>query len=376
MAPRRTMDLAQAESEAAGVASRDWRGVTIAWLCGSIAFLAVLTLAGWFFDLPMLRSLLPGTIQMKANTAVCLLLMTAALALRTAAAPGLPRKWVSRSLGMLVMAVGLISLAEYLFNWHTGLDQALFADDPGDIFTRSPGLMAPRTAIAFGLLGLVLTLPQRRFLRYPALAACTAVGLSAALSFLGYLWGAKELTTDIWTQPMAVHSALSQILLAVGLYLCDARFHAADSRAQQGLRAATEAKLLVGFGLAVVLLCIGGGITYRMVVNFASTAQELADSQQRLRGLDQAYEAISDAEAAQRDYLILGDPRYRAQFLDQQALLPRRISTVRAHLLTDSAQRATEAKLEGLLQLYAKLLTRHIEIRRGNSACWSRNCAR
>ena len=356
------MDLAQAGSESAGITSRDWRGVTIAWLCGSIALLAVLTLAGWFFDLPMLRSLLPGTIEMKANTAVCLLLLAAALALRTAAASGMSRQWISRSLGMLVMAIGLISLAEYLFNWHTGIDQALFADDPGDIFTHSPGLMAPRTAVGFGLLGLVLTLPQRRFLRYPVLAACTVAGLSAALSFVGYLWGAKELTTDVWSQPMAVHTALSQILLALGLYLCDARFRAADSRALQGLRAATEAKLLVGFGLAVVLLCVGGGITYRMVVNFASTAQELADSQQRLRGLDQAYEAISDAEAAQRDYLILGDPRYRAEFLDQQALLPRRISTVRAHLLTDSAQRATEAKLEGLLQLYAKLLTRHIEI--------------
>ena len=355
------MDLAQAGSESAGIGSRDWRGVTIAWLCGSIAFLAVLTLVGWFFDLPMLRSLLPGTIQMKANTAVCLLLMAAALALRTAAASG-ARKWISRSLGMIVMAIGLISLAEYLFNWNTGIDQALFADDPGDIFTHSPGLMAPRSAVGFALLGLVLALPQRRLLKYPALAACTVAGLSAALSFLGYLWGAKELTTDVWTQPMAVHTAAAQILLAVGLYLCDARFRAAQSRVLQGLRAATEAKLLVGFGLAVVLLCVGGGITYRMVVNFASTAQELADSQQRLRGLDQAYEAISDAEAAQRDYLILGDPRYRAEFLDQQALLPRRISTVRAHLLTDSAQRATEAKLEGLLQLYAKLLTRHIEI--------------
>ena len=357
------MELAEPAAAPESIPSGDWRTAAIAWLCGSAALFAGLTLVGWCLDLPMLRSLLPGSIEMKANTAVCLLVLAASVLLRTAATFGsATRQWISRSLGALVTAVGVISLVEYVFNWHMGIDQALFADHPGGLFTHSPGLMAPRTAVGFGLLGLVLALPQRRFLRYPALMACTIAGVTAALSFLGYLWAARELTTDFWTDPMAIHTALSLLLLACGLYLCDARFHAAGTRAVPGARAATETKLLVGFGLAVVLLCVGGGITYQMVVNFSSTAEELASSQLRLRALDQAYEAISDAEAAQRDYLILGDPRYRAEFLDQQGILPHRISRVHEHLLTDAAQGAAEARLEGLLQQYARLLSRHIEI--------------
>jgi len=356
------MDLAEAEVESAAASPREWGRLTIAWLCGIAALLALIGLAGWYFNIAALRTLVPGSIDIKVNTAVCLLVLAAAVALRTFAAANAPLgQWTSRALGVFTALVGLVSLAEYLFNWHAGIDEILVAAPPS-LFTHSAGLMAPRTAIGFCLLGLILALPRRRFLRYPALAACIATGLIGALSFLGYLWGARELTTDAWTDPMAIHAALAQILLALGLALCDVRTAGRHTAVVQGLRAATELKLLVGFSLAVLLLCVGAGITYQMVVNFASTAQELAESQQRLRALDQAYYAISDAEAAQRDYLILGDPRYRQEFLAQAAILARRITTVRTRLLTDATQLATEAKLESMMHEYAQLLARHIEI--------------
>jgi signal transduction histidine kinase/CheY-like chemotaxis protein len=363
------MDLAEQEVSAT-TSSPDWKRVATTWMSGGAALIAVLTLVGWAFDVAGLRALVPGTIQMKANSALCMLLLAVALAMRSVSTPARPRMpWVAGTLGILVGAVGLCSLAEYVFHWRLGIDQILFADhDP--LYTRSPGLMAPRTSVAFALLGLVLALPQRRSMRYPMQAGAIIAALLGALCLVGYLWGAGELTSDRWTDPMAIQAALGITLLGLGAYLCAARAHASVATAvsDAATHAATETKLVAGFGLAVVLLCVGAGLTYRMVVNFASTAQDLSGSQERLRALDQAYEAISDAEAAQRDYLILGDPQYRAAFLDQAATLPRRITTVHSRLSTDAAQLASqsqlaaEARLEGLLQRYARLLARHIEI--------------
>jgi signal transduction histidine kinase/CheY-like chemotaxis protein/HPt (histidine-containing phosphotransfer) domain-containing protein len=364
------MDLAEPEVAAAAISSKDWKRDAVTWMSGGAALIAVLTLVGWAFDVPSLRALVPGTIQMKANTALCMLLLAVALGMRSFRAPLRPFvPWVARMLGIFVLAVGLCSLAEYLFHWRLGIDQVFFADhDP--LYTRSPGLMAPRTSVAFALLGLALATPRRRMLHYPLQAAAIVAALLGALSLLGYLWGAGELISDLWTDPMAIQAALGITLLGTGLYLSETRFNESPEAAvsSAATHAATETKLILGFGLAVVLLCVGAGLTYRMVVNFAATAQDLSGSQERLRALDQAYEAISDAEAAQRDYLILGDPQYRAAFLDQAAALPRRITTVHSRLSTDAAQLASqsqlvaEAQLEGLLQRYARLLAQHIEI--------------
>jgi signal transduction histidine kinase/DNA-binding NarL/FixJ family response regulator len=361
-APGCTMDWAEPGRDSAATFSGVPRRVVVTWLCGATAVLAMLGLAGWIFELPFLRSIVPGSIEMKANTAVCLLLLAAALALRASELPASRRnQWFPQSLGILVTIIGLISLAEYLFNWRSGIDQVLVRD-PSRLFTHSPGLMSPRTAIGFAGMGLALGVPRWRALRYLAPAAAIVTALIGALSCLGYLWGAGELNSDRWTEPMAIHAALSFMLLGLGLYMWHTQPFASDAVATGGSRAPVETKLLVGFGLAVALLCLGAGITYRMVVNFTSTAQELAQSQQRLRALKEAYEAVSDADAAQHSYLILGDRRSRAEYLQQAALLPQQLAIVRTNLPADRAQQASEARLEGLLQQYAAVLARYIEI--------------
>ncbi len=47
--------------------------------CLLCALLGLVVLCGWLVDAPLLRSVLPGAVQMKANTAIGLLLCAAAL---------------------------------------------------------------------------------------------------------------------------------------------------------------------------------------------------------------------------------------------------------------------------------------------------------
>src|SRR6266496_471482 len=73
----------------------------------------VLVLAGWVFDIRLLKSVSPHLATMKANTALGLTLVGAALWLLPADRGR--RRLLVRGLAFVVAAIGLLTLAEYLF---------------------------------------------------------------------------------------------------------------------------------------------------------------------------------------------------------------------------------------------------------------------
>ena len=142
-----------------------------AWACRFTAVAALLAvsvgglvLLGWAFDIAVFKSVLPGWVAMKANTALCFVLMGAALGLTTRrpAVESLKRPvsglLVARFLGALAGLLGLLTLGEYVFGWNPGLDQWLFVEPAGAVGTSHPGRMAPETALCFVALALALWL--------------------------------------------------------------------------------------------------------------------------------------------------------------------------------------------------------------------------
>src|ERR1700744_1710755 len=75
-----------------------------------ICLAAVATLSGWAFGIPALRSLIPGAVQMKVNTALALLLAGIALHLLVGRRTPLTER-VAALLGCVVAAVGAASLS-------------------------------------------------------------------------------------------------------------------------------------------------------------------------------------------------------------------------------------------------------------------------
>lgn len=113
--------------------------------------LGVLVLAGWVFEIPALRSVLPGAVQMKANTALGLTLAGAALFLLADRARS-QLHGLSLALALIVTVLGLATLGEWVFGWRLGIDELLFRD-PSTLYTPWPGRMAPPSAFAFICLG-------------------------------------------------------------------------------------------------------------------------------------------------------------------------------------------------------------------------------
>ncbi len=117
-----------------------------------------LTLCGWMFGLPSLKTVFPGLISMKANTAICFILAGLSLGLQSRAPPdpAALRRRLAQVLALAVFCIGFLVLCEWIFGWDLGIDQLLFRDVPEPIVLSAPGRMAPTTAINFSLLGLGL----------------------------------------------------------------------------------------------------------------------------------------------------------------------------------------------------------------------------
>ncbi|MBI5397383.1 MAG: PAS domain S-box protein [Verrucomicrobia bacterium] len=185
-------------------------------------------LVGWTFDHPMLKSLLPGWVSMKANTAlafvlagVSLWLVRARSSTRDPQSFSAPRHGVALACAAAAAAIGLLTLIEYGLGVNLGLDQLLFHEPAEAIGTSHPGRMAPVTAVNFLLLGLALLflgLRSRGDVRLSQWLCAPAFAFSL-LAFIGYLYDVQPLYRVASYTQMAGHTSAGFLVLSAGVLL-------------------------------------------------------------------------------------------------------------------------------------------------------------
>ena len=185
---------------------------------GAIAALAgFLVPLGWAFDLTRFEGVMPGLSAMKANTALALLMAGVALWLLQASPDARELLRIGRGCALAVALMGALTLVEYLCGWNLGIDQLLFRDAAGAPEALAPGRMAPNTALSFILLGAALLLLYRGLKIHLAHYLALAAALIAFMAFIGYLYGAEALCGFASDTRMAGHTALTLIILSVGI---------------------------------------------------------------------------------------------------------------------------------------------------------------
>jgi len=267
------------------------------------ALLGLAVLAGWAFDVPALKAVIPGAVEMKANTALGLVL--AAVALFILCEPRSPPLWrLAQAFALAAAALGFASVGQFAFGWLPGIDEWPFH-----------GRMAPHTGAALALIGLALAALPRPALRPMVLPATAIVIAIGAIGLLGYLWDAKELVTEMWLPPSAVHTALAFVLLGAGALRV--RFPSAQqpgaSRPNQG--GSIENRVLFGFGGVLVLLLLTSGYVVRKNTQFIEAAHQVAHTQEVRSALNALDRAIFESESAQRNYVRTGAPADRETYL-------------------------------------------------------------
>ncbi|HKG78976.1 MAG TPA: hypothetical protein VKA78_06140, partial [Pyrinomonadaceae bacterium] len=98
-------------------------------------------LLGWIFDIEILKRIHPTLVNMKANTAICLMLSAASLLLLQNRPVSNTRRLVVQLFAAIVGIVGLITLSEHVFGWNTGLDLLLFFESVDEAGQSFPGRM-------------------------------------------------------------------------------------------------------------------------------------------------------------------------------------------------------------------------------------------
>lgn len=173
---------------------------------------ALIVLAGRWWSVPLLTTVLPGQHSMKANAAIAFALSGVSLLLSQDAAPW--RSRLGQWLSLAVLAIGLATLAEYVWGLDLGIDH-LFDDPLSRRSGLQPGRMAELTALAFVLLGgLGLLVSTRRwiYLRESLAIALLALAMTGLASY-GIALAGK---TDLLFDRVPIHTILLLLLAALG----------------------------------------------------------------------------------------------------------------------------------------------------------------
>lgn len=175
--------------------------------------IALSVLTGWAFDIYFLKSLSFSSVSMKPNSAICFLicgfLLTGVLK---------KQKTIECLLSLLVSALGIITLLEYIFKIDSGIDQLIFKDDLNAIGTSSPGKMSPVTAFNFLLIGFsFFDIEKKIKLRQSLMGVVLIISL---FSLYGHLLNLPEFrnSADVSYTIVSIPGAISFILLVFGYF--------------------------------------------------------------------------------------------------------------------------------------------------------------
>jgi signal transduction histidine kinase len=222
----------------------------------------VLVLAGWFFDLEVLKRVLHGFAAMNPATAISFTVAGFALAASIRQNQAEAGRRLATTLSAIVLFIGLAKLIGIAANWHPNIDEWLFALKVTAAEREMPNRMAPNTALNFVLVGLsllTLDVSTRRF--SPSQAFAILAGFGALLPITGYVYGVQSFRGFASFIPMALNTAITFLILTAGLFFARPATPLAQlfaTREPPGVMARRLFPLAVLLTLVLGWLCVWG----------------------------------------------------------------------------------------------------------------------
>lgn len=182
---------------------------------------SLLVLVGWYFENDFLKSIVPGYISMKANTAIGTLLLAFALYFFENSKKydlHKPTRWASIFFASIVFLIGALTLIQYIFDVNLGIDELFFIDRVR-LGARFPaGRPAPITAINFILLAIALFLNSSKSIARQRISQYI-IFLAFLISFqalIGYFLGVTYFFGAAYYTQMSIHNSILFIILSAG----------------------------------------------------------------------------------------------------------------------------------------------------------------
>ncbi|HEX7942441.1 MAG TPA: ATP-binding protein [Gemmatimonadaceae bacterium] len=203
------------------VVAREVEASRLTLVCAIAAIaIGVTVLAGWTLRIDTLTRLFVGTVPMLPITAATFVVAGVSLWMqRVSGRETGTLSLVARVLAVLVLGVGLVTLAERAWGWDAAIDSLLFRDMLVRLPYQPVGRMATNSAVSFALAGAALFLLDGHTRRIRQIAHWfSTLGITiAAMALIGYLYGATALYQMDAAAAMAVSTACAFFALNVGI---------------------------------------------------------------------------------------------------------------------------------------------------------------
>jgi PAS domain S-box-containing protein len=172
-------------------------------------------LLGWWLGVDTLKSIVPGLLTMKVNTALAFVLLGVGLILR-ASPSGTRAQRLGAVLVTLATVLSAVVGSQYLTGQSIGIDQWLFRELPSQIGTVQPNRMSPMTAICFIVVGIGVVLAPHPRARRVVPGLLLAAVVVASLNVLDFVFAADTPSILAGSTQMALNTAVTMIVVGVG----------------------------------------------------------------------------------------------------------------------------------------------------------------
>ena len=180
-----------------------------------IAFIGVIILIGWMFNINILKSPGSGFSTIKSNLGLVFILTGFSLWLLQTKKLNTNNRRIAQILTFFVVVIGFLTIIEYIFNINIGIDQILFKEAAGALNTISPNRMALTAAINTLLVGVSIFLIDVKIQRNyrPSQIFALIGGFISLLALLGYVYDISELYYIPHYTAIALYTDLTFILV-------------------------------------------------------------------------------------------------------------------------------------------------------------------
>jgi hypothetical protein len=333
-----------------------WIRVVVPLAAALAASLGVLGLVGWVRGSDLLKSLYQP-VAMSPVSAVCHIAIAIGLWLsrRPNSAPA--SRWAARILAVAVVTIAGLKLLSIATSIDVNFDTWLFP-------TKLAGnRIAPNTAFGILLLGMALLTinfkNKRGWAASPIFAGLAA--LLATLAIVGYGYSIPTLFVIGRFVPMALNTAFAFLILSVGMFCARPQVFPASAI----LRNWSHEKVMVaGFTVAMMMLCLIGGVAYHSTAKVIAGNVLDVDSLANLEIVSELTTVLADAETGQRGYLLTGEEPYLAPYTDALRRVESLLTDLRGRETALAEQLKTRQTIETLVHAKFAELQRTIDLRR------------
>lgn len=282
----------------------------------AILLTSLVVLAGSFLHIDLLRSIVPGQVKMQFNTSLCFIFSGIVLLVHMYSS-NKALKLISLCLPVIIFLTGALTLAEYLFNINTGIDELFIKDELSTTAVYYAGRMSPLTALNFMFIGPgLLLLGKERTARYQ-FTYLSGIAFIALLMLVGF-----NFIADVPPYVrMGFHVVLCFLLLCIATWF-----------AQPVLKKSIsfERKLFAGFTAVLILMILLSIFSFYYNNKRNSTALLVNHTSQVIDETGQILSITKDFESGSRGYIITGDSNYLEHFNISKDIVFRHVDKLKA----------------------------------------------